>query len=261
MQLKRDSWKLVILVALVAWGLGFPSPAISETAKLKVTPRRMAISEFFHGARITVSASVPKEAAAIIEFKGPGLKEQLMRKGRRGGLWMNVGEIEVEGAPSLYMFMSTDRNILSGPSNASAQWGYPALRHEVKFSGSMPVGKSDEIFTQFIKLKESGGFYGVFPGSIKRLHGASGDYSAIQGKIQLPSKILPGNYEICLYVLNNGSLTEKKCVGFRVTMEGLPAVLSSLAYRHATVYGLLAVLIALVTGFVMGFVFKGKGAH
>ncbi len=245
----------------VVSGLGFPSPAISETERLKVTPHRMAISEFFQGARITVSASVPKGAAAIIEFRGPVLKDQLMRKGRRGGLWMNVGEIAVEGAPSLYMFMSTDPDVLSGPSNADAQWGYPALQKQVRFSGSVPVGKSAEIFKQFIKLKESGGLYGEFPGSIERSHEASSDYSAIEGKIRLPSKILPGNYQICLYVLNNGSLTSKKCVDFRVTMEGLPAILFSLAHNHATAYGLLAVLIALVTGFVMGFVFKGKGAH
>ena len=48
---------------------------------------------------------------------------------------------------------------------------------------------------------------------------------------------------------------------FHVAMKGLPRILSSLAYRHGVIYGLLAVLIAIVTGFAMGFIFKGKGAH
>ncbi len=261
MQGKADPWKVFVLVVGVALGIGLPSIAASAPEKLKVTPSSLAIGEFFEGSQITLSADIPKGEDAIIEFKGPALKDQLMRKGRRGGLWMNVGEIDVEGAPSLYLFMSTDQKILSASDNPDTAWGYTALQKQVKFSGSAPIEDSTEVFRQFLKLKESGGLYGVFPGSIKVLPGAYADRSSIEGKIQLPGKISPGNYQICLYVLNKGSLAEKKCVDFEVVMEGLPAILSSLAHHHETVYGLLAVFIALVTGFLTGFVFKGKGAH
>ncbi len=250
-----------MLLVGVALAIGLPSLAASAPEKLQVTPTELAINEFFEGSQITVSADIPKGDDVIIEFRGPALKDQLMRKGRRGGLWMNVGEIEVEGAPSLYLFMSTDPKVLSASNNPDTEWGYGALQKQVKFSGSAPIEDSAEVFQQFLKLKESGGLYGVFPGSIKTLPGASADRSIIEGNIQLPGKISPGNYQICLYVLNKGSLAEKKCVDFPVVMEGLPAILSSLAHSHATMYGLLAVFIALVTGFVTGFVFKGKGAH
>jgi hypothetical protein len=258
---KADSWKVVVFVTALALGIGFPSLAARADEKLNVAPSSLAISEFFQGAQITVSADIPKGGDAIIEFRGPALKDQLMRKGRRGGLWMNVGEIDVEGAPSLYLFSSTDKNVLSASNRAEAAWGYPALQKQVKFSGSELGAESSEIFQQFLKLKEHGGLYGVFPGSIKVLPATSGDRSTIEGTIKLPGKISPGNYQICLYVLNKGSLAEKTCVDFPVTMEGLPAILASLAYSHATAYGLLAVFIAIVTGFVTGFVFKGKGAH
>jgi uncharacterized protein (TIGR02186 family) len=261
LQGKADHWKAVVFVVGFALGIGFPSIAACAVENLKVTPSSLAISEFFQGSQITVSADIPKGGNAIIEFKGPAGKVQLMRKGRRGGLWMNVGEIDVEDAPSLYLFMSTPSAVPSESNNANAQWGYAALQKQVKFSSSAPAGQSDELFQQFLKLKESSGLYGVFPGSIKVLSGASGDRSTIQGAIRLPGKISPGNYQICLYVLNKGSLAEKQCVDFPVTMEGLPAILSSLAHHHGTVYGLLAVFIAIVTGFVTGFVFKGKGAH
>jgi uncharacterized membrane protein YraQ (UPF0718 family) len=36
---------------------------------------------------------------------------------------------------------------------------------------------------------------------------------------------------------------------------------SSLAYQHGLTYGILAVIIAIVTGFAMGFLFKGGGGH
>jgi Putative transmembrane protein (Alph_Pro_TM) len=258
LQGKADSWKAVVFVVGLALGIGFPSMAACAVEKLKVSPSSLAISEFFNGSRITVSAAIPKGDDAIIEFKGPALKDKLMRKGRRGGLWMNVGEVDVEDAPSLYLFLSTDKKALSSSNSA---WGYPALEKQVKFSSSKPGEESAELFQQFLKLKEHGGLYGVYPGSIKVLPATSGDRSAIEGKLQLPGKISPGNYQICLYVLNKGSLADKKCVDFPVKMEGLPSILASMAYSHATLYGLLAVFIAIVTGFVTGFVFKGKGAH
>jgi hypothetical protein len=261
LQGKADLWKAVVLVVALAVGIGFPSTGTCAAEKLKVAPSSLAISEFFNGSGLTVSANIPKGSDAIIEFKGPALKDQLMRKGRRGGLWMNVGEIDVEGAPSLYLFSSTDKNVLSSANNADTGWGYTALQKQVKFSGLEPGVESSDIFQQFLKLKEHGGLYGVFPGSIKVLPATSGDRSTIEGKIRLPGKISPGNYQICLYVLNAGALTEKTCIDFPVTMEGLPAILASLAYRHETAYGLLAVFIAIVTGFVTGFVFTGKGAH
>jgi hypothetical protein len=38
--------------------------------------------------------------------------------------------------------------------------------------------------------------------------------------------------------------------------------MASLAHEHALLYGVLSVVIAVLTGFIMGFVFKGKGgAH
>jgi hypothetical protein len=257
LQGKADSWKTVVFMVGLALGIGFPSVATCAVEKLKVSPSSLAISEFFDGSGITVSAAIPKGEDAIIEFRGPALKDKLMRKGRRGGLWMNVGEVDVEDAPSLYLFLSTDKKVLS---SSNSEWGYPALQKQVKFSSSKPGEESSELFQQFLKLKEHGGLYGVYPGSIRVL-AASGDRSAIEGRLQLPGKISPGNYQICLYVLNKGSLADKKCVDFPVTMEGLPSILASLAHSHATLYGLLAVFIAIVTGFVTGFVFKGKGAH
>jgi len=53
----------------------------------------------------------------------------------------------------------------------------------------------------------------------------------------------------------------KKCSELRVKMVGFPALLSTLAYEHGATYGILAVVIAIITGFAMGFLFKGRVGH
>jgi hypothetical protein len=50
----------------------------------------------------------------------------------------------------------------------------------------------------------------------------------------------------------------------KVEEQGIPFMISSLAFNHSLLYGFLAVLIAVAAGLVMDFFFgtgKGGGAH
>jgi uncharacterized membrane protein YraQ (UPF0718 family) len=42
---------------------------------------------------------------------------------------------------------------------------------------------------------------------------------------------------------------------------GFPAFFMTMAYQHGALYGILAVFIAIVVGFIMGYLFKGGGGH
>ena len=52
----------------------------------------------------------------MVEITGPTAAEHLMRKGRRGGLWMNVGELEVQGAPSVYLAAEHQPRVVERPA-------------------------------------------------------------------------------------------------------------------------------------------------
>jgi len=230
----------------------------ADSSNISVEPNSLHIRETFRGAPVNITADIPKGASAVVEVKGASHDQSLLRQGRRGGLWMSVGEVKVLGAPSLYLLMSTTD--MKSMSDISSQFGYDALKNQVEFQGSIPREGPDNLFGQLVKLKESEGLYGIFPGSLKTVSTSKGR-SIIQGELDLPSDIAPGTYRISLSVLNSGNLLEQSDTEFPVEMRGLPALLNTLAHEHATIYGFLAVFIAIVTGFAMGFVFKGKGAH
>ncbi len=236
-----------------------PDIGAASPSNLQVLPNGLGVGESFQGAEIKVSAEVPAGSNAVVEFRGDAHEDRLLRKGRRGGLWMNVGEVTVINAPSLYLAMSTDPALVSNQDSES-QWGYQALRKQMKFSGAIPKAGKDKLFQEFIKLKESEGLYRVLPGALK-VAPTSADHARVEGQFWLPDKIPPANYKIHFLVLNNGKVVDEKTTGFPVEMQGMPAVLTALAFDHATIYGLLAVTIAILAGFIMGFAFKGKGAH
>ncbi len=194
-----------------------------------------------------------------MELKGQPQEERLLRKGRRWGLWMTAGEITVEHAPSLYLAMSSDSMLLS-KQDPEDRWGYGALRKQVKFSGKLPKSGETDLFAQFVKLKESEGLYGVFPGALKVVETL--DWGVrVEGHLRLPGDLRPENYHLSLSVFKGDKVLEQRTIELRVVMRQLAAFLASLAQDRPTLYGFLAVAIAMAMGLLMGILFKGRAGH
>ena len=134
------------------------------------------------------------------------------------------------------------------------------LREKVKFSASNQKTGEADLFEQFLQLKESEGLYGVFPGALKVV-ATMDQLVTVQGPLRLPGNIIPENCQVSLSVLKNGKVLERESMEFPVGRRGVAAFLASLAQERPTLYGLIAVVIAMAIGLLMGFVFKGMGAH
>ncbi len=249
---------LILILACLLTSLAVPT-AFAASRDLRLTPSEIHIRETFQGAPMSITATVPPQSLSIIEIKGESHKQELLRKGRRGGLWMNVGEVEVQAAPSMYLMLTNESGAIL-KKDIGANFGYAALKKIILFSGELPKAGANVLFEQFLQLKESEGLYGIFPGAIK-VKETNSEGAKIEGNINLPSNIAPGTYQVVLSVVKDEKLLEQEITEFTVEMKGLPKLLSSLAFEHALLYGSLAVIIAIVCGFLMGFVFGGKGAH
>jgi uncharacterized protein (TIGR02186 family) len=243
------------LVVLLATGL----PARAAESMLTISPSEVHIGAFFNGQTVTVSGTIPAGTQAVLEVMGGSAEEHLMRKGRRAGMWMNVGEIKVQDAPSLYLVMSTAKELLTA-APPEATWGYRALEKRLVFSGNIEPAERQEFLQQFIELKESEQIYASWPGALK-LKPAAGAESAVTASFPLPSNTRPGTYKVCLSAIQDGRVVSHNCADLTVGLVGFPAWLAALAYEHGLAYGVLAVVIAIVTGFAMGFIFKGGGGH
>jgi hypothetical protein len=249
----------LILLLILSLLLAAPAGAGDASPEIQVWPDVVEIGAFFNGHEVKIIGKIPQGAQAVIEITGPAATEHLMRKGRRGGLWMNVGELEAQGAPSLYLAASTTPPLLKDPP-VEAVWGYPALKQQIRFAGRLEQGEREYFLDQFFQLKESDEVYAIFPGALK-VKGGSGDSQTVTGAFPLPTKVKPGAYRVCLTVVQGGQVIAKHCRDLKVVMVGFPAMLASLAYGHGATYGILAVIIAIVTGFAMGYLFKGGGGH
>ncbi|MGQ9688207.1 MAG: TIGR02186 family protein [Desulfobaccales bacterium] len=249
----------LVWLGLLAAVLAVPAGAEALADNLQVSPNRVDIGAFFRGAEVEVKGALPAGAEAVVEVRGTTIQQTLRRLGRRWGLWMTVGEIEVDQAPNLYLVLSSAPKIpeLSG---APTPWGLASLKSQVRLQGALAPEENDRFLKEFLELKISEDLYKTLPGAIC-ISNSPGGGAAFQGAFQLPAKVPPGPYQVRLSVLEDGRLLEQKTAEFTVKMVGFPALFASLAYEHAALYGVLAVLIAIATGFIMGFLFKGRTEH
>lgn len=228
---------------------------------LSVAPPVIKIDSFFGGAEVSVSAQLPEGCQAVIEVIGEKVEEDLMRKGRHWDLWMNMGEIDIDGAPFLYLLMtSAPKPIVAG----NRPWGYEALRRGVSFKGRFRREDQPELFREFVHLKEGHGLYGIFPGAVKISH-LDATRSRARATFHLPARVPQGIYRVCLTVIQDGRIMERRCIPFKVVMVGLPAFLVFLASKHKVFYGILSISVAVAGGFLSGFLFrpgrKGKSTE
>jgi len=243
----------------ILWGLipvCFPSWA---AAGVRLVPDSIHIGAFFSGETVRVSGEIPSGSRAIVEVIGQRIEEQLLRKGRHWDIWMNVGEIDIEDAPYVYFALSTDPAEFSG-SGEKAEFGYAALKRRIDFRGDVQGMTRAEIFRRFIDLKEEENLYGQQPGALK-VSGAPGDLATVEGSFRIPTRIPSGDYAIRLSVVDRGRLLQSETARLYVRMKGLPAFLSSLSRRHGALYGLFAVAIAAIFGFLVGVAFRRGRGH
>jgi hypothetical protein len=241
------------------------SAAPVEAATLQLTPPFIEIGGFFNGAEVTVSDVIPRDCEAALEVIGQVREQDLMRKGRRWELWMNVAEIDIMSAPTYYMVLTSAPQLLGGSWLHS--WGYQALGRQVSYKGQHKKAEESLLFKEFIELKQGQGVYGRFPGALA-ISPLNAKEAVIRGAFHLPPRIRPGTYDVCLNVIKDKQITQRRCLTLEVRMAGFPLFLKSLASTHPVHYGFLCVGTAVAFGFLSGVFFrkiglrsKPKGGH
>jgi Putative transmembrane protein (Alph_Pro_TM) len=235
-----------------------PFPARAAGGKLEIRPERVTISAFFSGARLDVTCDLPPGSQAVLRVRGERIEQELMRKTHHWDLWMNTGEVDIDHAPQLFIALSSDPRLLS-PGAGRFPWTYDALEREAKFSGQLKPSERDTIFKEFVQLKERDELYRLYPGGLK-INQAGPDQWQAQASVHLPSRLKPGPYHVALWILRDGTVTERRDSSFQVLRQGLPAFLHGLAVGHGVFYGFLAVALAMVVGMLTGLAFHRRGA-
>ena len=230
----------------------------AQNVSIKADPSHIQISAFYDGTSIKATGTIPAGTDIVVRITGEGEEIHLKKKGKVGGLlWMNTGAITFKNIPAVFMVYTTPE--MAKMENLNEMLGYFSVKDKVEIE---PVDEAKEfLFKEFTKLKEEEGVYIIDTKSVK-YNGTSNGERQFEIDINVPPKMKPGEYSVEAYALSGSNIVGKADTELIISLIGFPAWISGLAFGHELLYGIMAVVVAVVAGLVTGMIFKDKGgAH
>jgi uncharacterized protein (TIGR02186 family) len=254
-------YKIALFAAVLATGLLFSvGSCLGEDAvQLKLSTDTIDISTFYNGTSLEATGTIPADSDVVLEVSGPKEDVHLKVKGKvMGILWMNKTDVSLENAPADYMLYYPE-NVTEDIFGPETGIGYEAVEQEITIE---PASEDRAfVFREYVKLLEKSGVYAMNEGGVTYGPVADGK-KPFSATLNIPSKMKPGEYHVRAITLANNQVTGRIDQPLTLRLTGFPAMISKLAFGSPLLFGIMAVIIAVATGLIIGTIFKGGGgAH
>lgn len=249
-----------LLFLLVPGSYGQAGPLSFQPVSLE----RTLISKRFQD--LTISGPVPEGAQIILKIFSPTKTFNLNKSGKGlGFIWLPISHASVKNLPGMYALLSSGK--ISGllPPEQLKTKGlspdYQEIYDRAEFHFKEPPQESEaaplkkEYIAGLIKIMEQGGLYRVGEGAVQ----ISGNQ--FTARIKQPADAPLGEYGVLCYAVRGGQAELVAQEKFGVKQIGLAEWLTHQAGSNAVLYGILAALIAVAVGILVGMVFKRGGGH
>jgi uncharacterized protein (TIGR02186 family) len=260
---------LTILVTLSLGVLGASDArAVTPEARQKVvtaaSKNLIEIGVTYQGDQIHFFGVNPVPGTDLIIKLTAEIDEELKLsvKGKFGPLWMTVKQYDVTGAPFMYKIHASKpiNQIISEATAQELELGYPAVRHKMKMHlarGSAASDDADKVFKGLLKIKERTNLYNIVEDP-KRLEIAEG--KLFKHYFRFPPAATEGRYLIESFCFDKGQLVGYGKDVIEIKKVGIEHWLTDVSQNQPVFFGIMAVVIAVGAGLLVGVIF-GKGGH
>jgi uncharacterized protein (TIGR02186 family) len=261
---------LTLLVVLLVAGLGLGAAhALTPEGREKVvtaaSKNLIEIGLSYKGDEIHFFGVSPvKDSDLIIRLTAEKSEEvKLSVKGRVGPFWMTVKQYDVTDAPFMYKLHSTKpvEQIVSPETARQLDLGYTAVQKKMQMHlarGEAAPEDAEMVFKGLVKIKEEANLYNIVSDP-KRLEVAEG--RLYKHYFRFPPAATEGRYVVESFAFVQGQLVGYGKDVIEIKKVGLESWLTSVSQNHPVFFGIMAVLIAMGAGLLVGMIFKKGGHH
>lgn len=225
---------------------------------MTVAPANIHMGARFDGTTLTVSGTVPAGSDVILRFTGAPEDLHLRQKGKVFGLlWMNTGTVHLKNVPKICLLDSSRPLTELGAAGSSLELAGLKSDIAVEKGGN---AEESEVIHELLLLKKHDHLYSERTNSVV-LGPDTADGRTFTAGIRIPSAVAPAHYTLELFAVHDGAISSRQTTDVTAELTGFPRWLSTLAFSNGLLYGILATIIAVVSGLAIGLVFQSKGAH
>ncbi|WMS40840.1 TIGR02186 family protein [Acuticoccus sp. MNP-M23] len=232
------------------------APADAEQLVVSLSNDLVNISSEFQGANISLFGVIERDATTVsraggyevlVVVNGPPHDVLVQKKARRFGIWINSDGATFKAIPSYYAMLTT-----AGTEAMVAEWIEALPRQEGVAVPARPVtGRSAVFYNAFTEKQAEQGLHLKRIGAVEKL-----TRTFFHTNIPIPGVADNGDYQVAIYLLADGVPLDVAQTGFTLAKVGVEQRVFELSRQSPLVYGLAVVVLALVTGYVGGVVFR-----
>ena len=231
----------LVLPSGVAWS----QPLLAD-----LSHHMIAIQTDFQGQDLilfgTLDAPLGPEDDLVIVVKGPSETLDVRQKGKQGVLWVNEKTVRFDNIPSLYhIYRYGTLASLSEATLARQELALDRLKLGTKDSQN-PFRKA------LLDNKKKWGLYKEDTTSIV----FRGPH-LFRADVDFPVRVKTGQYSVTIYLFKKGEIVAAQTTPLMISKDGIGADIFFFAHIHAFWYGILAITLALFSGW-MAFVIMRK---
>ena len=253
----RNILKSLLIALPVALAALITTPVLADDLDVDLSKPDVRLDVSFKGSELLLFGAKDINADIIVVVRGPGQDTSIRLRERVAGIWVSTDEVIFESAPTFYALAATKPidAILPKETLLSEQIGTANLNLPIK---AKPDGADAEVVQNFkdglIRIMVDKSLYNVANNPVDLV-----GKQLFRTTLWFPANIHVGDYIVDTYLVADGRIQTHKSTNLEVHKVGIEAEVYSFAHEHALIYGLLAILIAVVAGWAANAVFRKRG--
>lgn len=241
-------WSLFVPTMLMLW----VAPARAEGLVADLTSHLVAITTGFTGASVVLFGATDGPGDVVVTVRGPDREMTVRRKSRLAGIWVNTEEVRFPSVPSFYAVAASRplEQIVSPASAAFYHLGVPSLKMEAETTKPPDIV---EVFRQaLVRAQQQAALFVNSVGKVDFL-----GERLFRTTIMFPANVPTGTYLVEVFLVRDGDIVTGQTTPLVVSKVGVDAEVSEFAGRQPGLYGAIAVMTAMMAGWLASLPFRG----
>ena len=249
---RRHLAHLLLCLALVAALPPGDAPR-AQSLVADLSHHLIAITTAFVGTQVVAFGVAEGGGDIVLTVQGPRQDLIVRRKSRIAGIWVNRERLAFRRVPAYYAVASTAplEKIARPDVLAQLDIGTEYLDLEPIDATGFEISEIASFKDALVRRKQEQGLYSRKPAPINFI-----GEELFRTTLAFPANVPPGIYQVQVFELQDGFATDAQRSTLVVSKVGLEADIYDFAQQRAFLYGLTAIALALVSGWLAGVIFR-----
>jgi uncharacterized protein (TIGR02186 family) len=250
------TWLRMAALVLGAWMM---TAATEPVLVPEVSQRDIQIKYGFTGAELLLFGAIvypggtppSQESDIVVILKGPPQSIILREKQKIAGIWINAASSEFRSAPAYYAVASSRPIDKIVDKRTAAIYEFGLRNLQLSPADSIDPQEQRRFLAGLVNLNRREGLYKQQEGSVEILEGV-----LYQARLSIPASVPTGTYTAETFLVRDGQVLAAAVREIEVRKYGFERFVARAAEYQPFWYGISAVLVSVLLGWIGGVVFR-----